>query len=151
MATTISQHLVLLAEKAIKAGIKTGDEFAGYVRKNAPKLAESNVSYLYLTFRIVRKPEQYSAALSEIKKGSTESLSKLVKPGQKARGTSVSKPKARDRLDARLSAALGLDDADDTPAPRTRKRRPDPAPIIADSVFARMVDAAKAQAKKASK
>jgi hypothetical protein len=150
MATTTTQQLVEAAQRAVKAGIDTGDAFADYVRKHAPKLA-TKVSHLYVVFRIVRKPEQYGAALAAIKRGSTESLSKLVKPCQRTRGTNSAAAtpaparKARSSVDARLAAALGLDEP---AAPRTRKRRADPAPNIAQAVYDDMVRKATENARK---
>jgi hypothetical protein len=154
MATT-TQQLVEIALRAVKANIKTGDNFADYVRKHAPKLAETHVSHLYLAFRIVRKPEQYGAALAAIKRGSPEALSKLVKACQRTRGNSAAAPRtpapARKgaSVDARLAAALGLDEA--PAAPRARKRRADPAPNIAQAVYDEMVRKALDNARKATR
>jgi hypothetical protein len=144
MATTIAQQLVELAQRAVKAGIKTGDDFASYVLKNAPKLARTNVSYLYLAFRIVRKPEQYGAALSAIKAGSTEAMSKLVKACQKTRAA----PTKTKNIDARLATALGLDDA---PTRRTPTKRVSSKANVAHSVYEDMVRKATENARKATR
>jgi hypothetical protein len=146
MATTIAQQLVELAHRAVKAGVKTGDDFADYVRKHAPKLSHSNISYLYLAFRIVRKPEQYGAALSQIKAGSTEAMSKLVKACQKTRGTTT---KIKD-IDARLAAALSIENKTLTKT-LAQRRAAKTKSNVAHSVYEDMVRKATENARKAAK
>jgi hypothetical protein len=144
MATT-TQQLVEIALRAVKANIKTGDNFADYVRKHAPKLAETHVSHLYLAFRIVRKPEQYGAALSAIKAGSTEAMSKLVKACQKTRAAPA--PTKTKNIDARLAAALGLDGA----PRRAPTKRVSSKANVAHSVYEDMVRKATENARKATR
>jgi hypothetical protein len=153
---TVPQRLIATAEAAKKAGAKTGRETADYFRKHEPALAKDYISHVHLAHKMLRKP-QFGPAIDAVRKGAQGTLSAIAKPYQaapvprgngKAGAARAPTPRAAAPagIDARLAAALGLDEPE---APtRARKRRADPAPHIADAVFEAMVQTARKGTKK---
>lgn len=157
--STIPQQLIEIAERAIKSGAKSGKECAEYTRKHSPDLAKNYISHLFLAFKMVKKASQFGPAIEQAKAGAKGTLAQLAKPYQgsvsgavRANHALVTAPPRGAPVDDDLALALGLDGPkrkrQPEPAQRTRRRN-DPPPNIAPSVYDHFYQMVQAGARKA--
>jgi len=167
---TIPQQLIEIAERAIKAGSKSGKECAAYTRKHVPDLAANHISHLFLAFKMVKRATQFAPAIEAVKAGAKGTLAQIAKPCQGAASPeSPGKAPSGSRrpgkspahglpygagLDDDLAAALGVPTVRREAAPAmapTRRRRADPPPQINPDVYTRFAEMVGAKARKAGK
>ena len=155
---TIPQQLIEIAERAIKAGAKSGKECEAYTRKHAPDLAANHISHLYLAFKML-KNDRFAPAVQAVKQGAKGTLAQIAKPYQKeVQSRTLPTPRVREvEPDDELASALGLGQQ---PGRQHRKGKKQSTyvvttpknfkpPLIAESVYTDMIERIKASARKA--